>query len=145
MFSTANLVNTIAGTLTAPIFQGGALRARRDQAIAQAEQVAIGYTRTALSAFEETENALFADESLALRVNALETAYEEAAEAQALVERQYASGVASIVELLDAQSRAISARSSLINARQERASNRVSLHVAMAGDFAFATPDATQE
>lgn len=137
IFSTSNLVNTIAGNIAAPIFNGGALRAQRDQALASAQSAAIDYTRTALAAFQETENALFADQTLAERVAALETAHEEAAAAQELVERQYASGVASIVELLDAQSRVISARSALINARQERASNRVALHMAMAGDFAI--------
>ena len=63
-------------------------------------------------------------------------AQREAAEALDLVERQYASGVATIFELIDAQSRLITAESQLIRARLERATNRVDLHLAIAGDFA---------
>ena len=41
--------------------------------------------------------------------------------------------VATILQLLDAQSRRISAESQLISARKERLANRVRLHVAMGG------------
>ncbi len=129
------LVERIAADLLAPIFRGGALRADRDRAEALARQAAAAYVDTALNAFEEAENAIFADRTLADRVDALETAQQEAAAALELVEREYANGVATIFELLDAQSRFISAESQLIAARRDRAANRVAFHVATAGGF----------
>ncbi len=129
------LVSSIAANLAAPIFRGGALRAERDRAAANARVQAAQYVNTALTALRETENAIDADARLAERVGALTTAANEASEALALVERQYASGVASIFELIDAQSRLINANAQLISARADRVDNRIALHLAIAGDF----------
>ena len=91
---------------------------------------------TALTALRETENAIDADARLAERVSALTDAVVEAEAALELVERQYASGVASIFELIDAQTRLINANANLIAARADRVDNRIALHLAIAGDFA---------
>ncbi|MEM9015296.1 MAG: TolC family protein, partial [Pseudomonadota bacterium] len=48
---------------------------------------------------------------------------------------RYASGAATIFELLDAQTRRISAESQYIQAQQQRVSNRVVLYLAIGGDF----------
>ncbi|MCP2669369.1 efflux transporter outer membrane subunit [Maricaulaceae bacterium EIL42A08] len=135
-FDLDGLVSSIAANLTAPIFRGGALRAERDRAAANAERLAALYVDAALTALRETENAIDADARLAVRVEALTRAVTEAEEALELVERQYASGVATIFELIDAQSRLINANAQLITARADRVDNRVALHLAIAGDFA---------
>ncbi len=134
-FDLDGLVSQIAANLTAPIFRGGALRAERDRAQANAERLAAQYVDTALTALRETENAIDADARLADRVEALTRAVTEAEEALELVERQYASGVATIFELIDAQSRLINANAQLITARADRVDNRIALHLAIAGDF----------
>ena len=90
---------------------------------------------TALTALREAEDAIEADRRLAQRVDALTVASDEAREALALVQRQYASGLSTIFELIDAQTRQISAQSALISARNERVDNRIALHLAIAGDF----------
>ena len=128
-----DLVKTVVGSISAPIFQGGRLRAERDQA--QAEQLSANLVSTALTALREAEDAIEADRRLAERVDALTVASDEAREALALVQRQYASGLSTIFELIDAQTRQISAQSALISARNERVDNRIALHLAIAGDF----------
>ncbi len=135
-FDLDGLVTTVAANLAAPIFRGGALRAERDRTEANARRLAAQYVETALTALRETENAIDADARLAERVSALTTAVNEAEEALELVERQYASGVATIFELIDAQSRLINANAQLITARGDRVDNRIALHLAIAGDFA---------
>jgi len=130
-----NLVKEVVGSISAPIFQGGRLRGQRDQALAQAEQLSANLVNTALTALREAEDAIDADQRLAERVAALTEAASEAQEALALVERQYGSGLATIFELIDAQTRVISAQSQLIAARNERVDNRIALHLAIAGDF----------
>lgn len=135
LFDPDQIVETISASLLAPIFRGGALRAERDRSAAVARQLSARYVETALRALREAEDAIFADRTLEERVEALVVARTEAQAALDLVERQYASGVATIFELIDAQSRLISAESQLITARRERATNRVDLHLAIAGDF----------
>ena len=129
------LAGNIAGGLLAPIFQGGRLRANAKRARAQAEAALYGYAQTVLTAYQEAENALAAEGLLAVREDALRLAYEEAAAAEELTERRYASGAATIFNLLDAQTRRISAESQYIQAQQQRVSNRVQLYLAIGGDF----------
>ncbi|MHA6287334.1 efflux transporter outer membrane subunit [Maricaulis sp. CAU 1757] len=140
LFDIDGLVSSLTASLVGPIFNGGALRARRDQAEAQAELQVAAYVSTVLNAWQEAENALLSDALLAQRVDNLQQAFREAAEAEELVVRQYASGVATIFELLTAQSRRISAESQYISARRDRAANRVDLYLATAGDVSVAPP-----
>jgi len=129
------LVSNLIASIAAPIFQGGRLRAQVDQAEANAELQIAAYVDTVLTAWREAENAIYADQILAERVESLGQAFNEAAEAEALVTRQYSRGVATIFDLLNAYSRRISAESQYISARRERATNRVDLYLAIAGDF----------
>lgn len=138
VFDFDRLVSSLTSSLTAPIFRGGQLRAQRDQAIATAELQVAAYVQTVLAAWQETENAIYADNILAARVDSLGRAFEEAAEAEDLVTQQYARGVATIFDLLNAYSRRISAESQYISARRARAANRVDLYLAIAGDFSAA-------
>jgi outer membrane protein TolC len=138
LFSPSTLVESLAASITAPIFRAGALRAERDRTAALARAQAASYVDTSLGALREVENALTADSLLASRVTALETAREEAQAALELVERQYASGVGTIFELIDAQTRLIQAEGQLITARRERIDNRIALHLAIAGPFSAA-------
>ena len=127
-FDADALVSSVAASILAPIFRGGSLRAERDRTQAEARRLAANYVNTALNALREAEDAIDADRRLAERVEALGRASQEAGAALELVERQYASGVATIFELIDAQSR-------LISARAQRVDNRIALHLAVADDF----------
>ncbi|WP_421792711.1 efflux transporter outer membrane subunit [Hyphobacterium sp.] len=139
IFDLDTYVATLVGSLTAPIFNGGALRAERDRAAAAAEAQLRTYAGTVLAAWREAEDAIYADQILALRVEALQDAFEQAAAAEELVIRQYGSGLATVFELLDAQARRIAAEGQFISARRERATNRVDIYLAIGG--AFDAPD----
>ena len=129
------LAGNLAGGLFQPLFQGGRLIANAKRARAAAETALYNYAETVLTAYEEAENALGAESLLAAQESALRVAFEEAAAAEALTERRYASGAATIFNLLDAQTRRISAESQYIQAQQQRVSNRVQLYLAIGGDF----------
>jgi NodT family efflux transporter outer membrane factor (OMF) lipoprotein len=129
------LAGNIAAGLFQPLFQGGRLMANSKRARAAAESSLSSYAQIALNAYEEAENALAAETYLSLREDALKLAAEEAAEAEKLTERRYASGAATIFDLLNAQTRHIAAESSYIQAQQQRVSNRVQLYLAIGGDF----------
>ncbi|VAV93821.1 RND efflux system, outer membrane lipoprotein CmeC [hydrothermal vent metagenome] len=129
------LAGNLVGGLLQPVFQGGRIRANAKRAHAVAEASLFNYAQTVLTAYEEAENALAAESFLAVREEALKLAYEEAAAAEELTERRYASGAATIFNLLDSQTRRILSESQYIQAQQQRVSNRVLLYLAIGGDF----------
>ena len=128
-----NIIANFAAGITQPIFQGGALRANVASQNAVLRQQIEGYTDTLLDAYLEVENALDAEEHLANREVALRVALSESRGAEERLEQRYVEGLATILELLDAQSRRISSEAQLISARKDRLSNRVALHVALGG------------
>ena len=77
---------------------------------------------------------------LAQQEDAQFRALEEARLAEELATRQYTNGLVSIFNLIDSQTRRLSAESSLIAARSARASNRVSLHLALGGGLPVPAP-----
>ena len=133
----------VAG-LAAPIFNGGALDADRDAAVAQARSAVESYAATTLTAWREVEDALAADSLLAQQENAQVRALEEARLAEELATRQYTNGLVSIFNLIDSQTRRLNAESNVIAARSARASNRVSFHLALGGGLPVETPAAPE-
>ncbi len=139
-FDPGRIAARLVGTLTAPIFNGGALDADRDAAVAQARAAVENYAATTLTAWREVEDALAADSLLAQQEEAQIRALEEARLAEELATRQYTNGLVSIFNLIDSQTRRLSAESSVIAARSARASNRVSFHLALGGGLPVPTP-----
>jgi outer membrane protein TolC len=137
------LVAQLAANLTAPIFQGGRLRANVEVQEAVLEQQLQTYIGTVLDAYLDVENALDGEARLAERETALRIAVDESLEAEERLELRYTEGLATILQLLDAQSRRLSAEGQLISARAERLQNRVRLHVALGGGaYGDIPPDA---
>jgi len=137
------LVANLAANLTAPIFQGGRLRANVDVQEAVLEQQMQSYIGTVLDAYLDVENALDGEARLAERETALRIAVDESLEAEKRLELRYTEGLATILQLLDAQTRRLSAEGQLISARAERLQNRVRLHVALGGGaYGDVPPDA---
>jgi NodT family efflux transporter outer membrane factor (OMF) lipoprotein len=124
------LAATLLGSLAQPVFRAGALRADARAAEARAEAALGDYAGAVLDAWREVEDGYAAETFLAAREAALAVAAEEADAAETLTERQYANGLATIFELLDAQTRRINAESQLIAARAARVRNRALLYVA---------------
>ncbi len=132
----------LIASLTAPVFNGGALKADRDAALSRARGSVETYVATALTAWREVEDALAADTLLAQQEDAQARALEEAQFAEDLATRQYTNGLVSIFNLIDAQTRRLNAESNLIAARSSRASNRVRYHLALGGGLPVAEPPA---
>ena len=132
----------LIASLTAPIFNGGALDADRDAAVARARAAVETYAATTLTAWREVEDALAADSLLAQQEEAQMRALEEARLAEELATRQYTNGLVSIFNLIDSQTRRLTAESNVIAARSARASNRVSFHLALGGGLPVAEPAA---
>ncbi|MEM7458440.1 MAG: efflux transporter outer membrane subunit [Pseudomonadota bacterium] len=141
-FDPSRIAARLVASLTAPIFNGGSLDADRDAAVAQARAAVENYASTTLTAWREVEDALAADSLLAQQEDAQIRALEEARLAEELATRQYTNGLVSIFNLIDSQTRRLSAESSVIAARSARASNRVSFHLALGGGLPVPQPAA---
>lgn len=125
---------SLVGSLTQPLFAGGSIRANIDRNNAVAKQRLESYAQTVLVAWREVEDTLDSEHYLANRESALQEAATEADEAEKLAEREYARGIGTIFELLDAQRRRINAQTQLISARAARVNNRIDLFMALGGD-----------
>jgi NodT family efflux transporter outer membrane factor (OMF) lipoprotein len=128
-----NMVSNLVAGLTMPIFNGGALLSESRATVADRRAAAAEYVRTSIAAWREVEAAISADQSLEVREREFAVAAEEARAAQDLAEREYARGVATLFELIDAYTRRIDAERGLITARSDRVSNRIAYHVALGG------------
>lgn len=128
-----NMVSNLIGGLTMPIFRGGALLSESRASVADRRAAASDYVRTTLTAWREVEAAISADQSFETREAQFAVAADEARAAQTLAEREYARGVATIFELIDAYTRRIESERGLISARAARVSNRIAYHVALGG------------
>lgn len=133
LFDPTRIAANAIASLAQPIFNGGALKADRDAAIANAEIAVANYASSALQAWREVEDALAADTLLAQQVDAQQRALEEAEVAEEIATRQYSSGLITIFNLIDAQTRRLNAESNLIAARSARISNRIAFHLALGG------------
>ncbi len=130
------LIYTIAANATAPIFQGGRLRAAQERAVANADTLLADYAQTLLRAFQEVETGLANERYLADREAALRTAREESIGAEQLALEQYRAGLVDIITLLEAQRRSFNAQNSFIQVANERVQNRIGLYLALGGSYA---------
>ena len=126
---------SFVGSVVAPLWQGGRLRAQISRAEAQVAEVLASYVNTALVAYSEVETALAAEEYLADRVIHLATSVEQARAAERLAGERYRTGLDTYITVLDSQRSAFQAEAELIAARRLRLENRVDLYLALGGGF----------
>ncbi|HEY2010168.1 MAG TPA: efflux transporter outer membrane subunit [Rhizomicrobium sp.] len=130
----------VAG-MTAPIFHGGALTARR-KAAEQAYQASFDdYQQTVLAAFQQVADTLHGLANTADSVRAERQALESASAALRLTRLGYGAGNTGIVQVLDAQRQQQLAQLSLIEARAQRHALTVDLFLATGGGLMEAGAD----
>jgi NodT family efflux transporter outer membrane factor (OMF) lipoprotein len=127
--------------ITQPLFDGGALRAKRRAADAAYEQAAANYRETVLKAFQNVADSLRAVESDATALAAQAEVETQAGTALRLAKRQYALGGISYLSLLDAERTYQQARVSVASARAARLTDSVALFVALGGGWWNRAPE----
>ncbi len=130
---------SIAGSVAAPLFDGGRRRAAVDEAYSNMRAARAQFAGLALKAFFEVENSLDAESLLRERLALLSTAVDSARSATELSDEQYREGLVSIELVLESQRRQLAAESSYLAARRELFQSRVDLHVALGGNFVVGT------
>jgi len=135
LFNPAGIVWSIAASLSQPVFQGGALKAKKRSAEAALDVAAAQYSSTVNSAFQDVANALVAinrdAETLAANVKAQKTAAASLKVAQA----QYSAGGGTYLNVLSAEQTDQSARLTLISSQATRYTDTVALFQALGGGW----------
>ena len=131
---------SIGGSILAPLFQGGRLRAGAEIAGAQRDQAAFSYRKIALGAFRDVEDALAATHHTEQQAIILERQRIAAAEGLRLATNRYRAGYAPYLEQLDAQRNLLAVELALVQARADALTARVLLFQAMGGGWENAPP-----
>jgi len=126
---------SLAGAISQPIWKGGALRSEYDRLKADDRSALASLQSAVLKAFGEVEQALVADRFLAQRGTAITAAAKSATESADSAKLDYAGGTGDALTLITAQSNRITLASQLVTLRRLRLDNRVSLHLALGGDY----------
>ncbi len=129
-----NLWN-VGGTLTGPIFQGGALRAQYRASKAQFEQAKAAYQQSVLTAFQEVSDALITRQKLAEEYVYDEQAAVALAESVNLATQRYLNGKSSYYEVLEAQQQLYPTQQQQIQAQVGELLAVIQLYQALGGGW----------
>ena len=128
-------VFSLAGNITQPLFQGGALSAKRRAAIAQYDQSLAQYRQTVLLAFKNVSDTLRALDTDAQTLAAQYRAQTAAADSLHLIEQRFGLGGANHLDLLVAQQQYQRARIAYVQALAVRYQDTAALFLALGGDW----------
>lgn len=122
---------SLLGQLTAPIFQGGKLRANAELAELDAAFQYQAYRDTLLTAVNEVEQTLSLEKTLQIQQQHIEAALQSARNSLEQYQRSYRTGLVDILDLLSVQQQTFDLKAQLDNLIFQRLSNRISLGLAL--------------
>jgi NodT family efflux transporter outer membrane factor (OMF) lipoprotein len=126
---------SILGNLTAPLFNAGRLEANQEKAEFEALAAEQSYLQLVNQTFASIENTLTEIGHLNGSFEANKQAAENAQIAETLSFEQYVKGLVDYTTVLDAQTRAYSAKSAEISTRFSIIESKMKLHIALGGNF----------
>jgi NodT family efflux transporter outer membrane factor (OMF) lipoprotein len=125
---------SLVGGLTAPLLDGGTLKAEQRAAVDAMLGAEARYQHTVLTAFGQVADALRALEHDAQALAALTDAERAARETLDLTRRSYREGAVGVLQVLDAQRRYLQARLGYVKTRAQRYMDTVQLFLALGGN-----------
>jgi NodT family efflux transporter outer membrane factor (OMF) lipoprotein len=135
VFSSGSSFWSLGAALTQPIFNGGALSAKKRAAVAAYDQASAQYRATVLTAFQNVADSLRALEFDAAALKAQADAESIARESLELATKQYKLGAVSYLVLLDAQRTYQQAHIGLVQAQATRFADTAALFQALGGGW----------
>lgn len=133
---------SLGGSILAPIFNGGRIRAAAEGAAARRDQAAFAYRRAALAAFREVEDGMASVERLGQQEDVLARQQAALERVQQLASRRYREGYSPYLEQLDAERSLLSSQLSLVQSRGDRLLAATTLFQALGGGWQSAAPNA---
>ncbi|WP_119153407.1 efflux transporter outer membrane subunit [Caldimonas tepidiphila] len=127
--------------LTVPLFNGGRLAARTDQAWAVQREAVAAYQGAVQSAFQDTADALATLRAARESEADVQQRWQASANALKLAQMRYDAGYSAYVELLDAQRTANAARLEVVRNRAAQLAGTVALWRALGGGWSADAED----
>jgi len=121
------------GALTAPLFDGGTLRAQKRAAVDALQASAANYQQTVLEAFGQVADSLEALDHDAEQLDAQAHAQDAARENVDLTRKSYNEGNVAVLQVLDAERLYQNARLGYVRAQAQRYMDTVQLFLALGG------------
>ena len=118
-----------------PIFDAGKIQAKIDAASAKEQKAIANYKKVVLNAYKEVENALSNERYLQKRYVYLNKMVKEYKKAYDMTYKNYKIGQGNILDVLNIQSKWISAKIARTQLLKERLINRVNLFLALGGKY----------
>jgi NodT family efflux transporter outer membrane factor (OMF) lipoprotein len=126
---------SIGGSVLAPIFDAGRLRAQADIAASLRDRAVFAYEGVVRTAFAETDNGLASIERLGQQLAEAESRQVVAVEVLRIAHNRYANGYASYLEELDAQRNLYTAENNVLLLRASLLTAHVDLYRALGGGW----------
>ncbi len=127
-------------SVSAPIFQGGRLRAQVRAAKARFSELAAVYAGTVLTAMREVEDALVSERLLQEQLEHVVLQVREAQAGEELTRQRYEQGVENILVVLESQRQRRVAEELLVLLKGQIWMTRINLHLAIGGDWGRGEP-----
>lgn len=122
---------SMLGKISAPLFQGGKLKAEAEIAELTTERAFWVYQDTLLTAVNEVENAVGLEYSLHQQQSHLREAFDSATRSSENYREKYRQGLVDILDLLTVQQKTYDTQAQLVNTTYERLVNRIDLGLAL--------------
>lgn len=122
---------SILGELSAPLYQGGKLKAEAEIAELKTAQSYQAYRETLLNAINEVENALSLEQSITRRQTHISSALTSARNSLTRYQESYRNGLVDILDLITVQEKTFDIAAELDNLIYERLVNRIDLGLAL--------------
>lgn len=133
IFDSEGLTWSLLGGITAPIFNAGSIAARYDIAQEEARQALLTYRGTVLAAYFDVNDAMNSFRRSELAIEAQQELVAASTEYNRLAMLRYRNGVASSLDLMDAQRSLFSAQLSLSLVKRDRLISMITLYRALGG------------
>jgi len=122
---------SLLGQLTAPLFQGGKLRAQAEIAELTTEQAYLAFQDTLLTAITEVNNALGKEQSLERQQHHLQNALISAERSASHYQAKYRLGLLTTLDLISVQQKTFDLQTQLTQLTYNRLANRIDLGLAL--------------
>ena len=135
LLGSGTLLWSVGGSVLAPIFDAGRLRAQAEISASLRDRAVFAYETVVRNAFAETENGLSSVQRLREQLAQAEARRTATAEVLRIAHNRYRNGYSSYLEELDAQRNSFSAETSVLQLRASWLQAHVDLYRALGGGW----------
>lgn len=139
IFSPQYTISKLVGSLTAPIFSAGSIKATIEIKTEAERQALIAYESTVLTALAEVENAQSSVARTTERLDSIRIAAAAARDAATLAAQEYQAGQSDLLTLLDAQRSSLSLDQQEVSAGAAQLAAYIQLYKSLGGGWSTST------